>query len=65
MGTLSATATLCLPQDYSSNGTFVNDYKVGKGNKVELSDGDVISFLKPWDPQKDKPPYAFEVGVAE
>ena len=51
-------------QDYSSNGAFINDTRVGKGNKVELKNGDVIAFLKPWDPPNETPPYAFQYIIA-
>ena len=33
-----------LLQDTSSNGTFVNGYKIGKGKKVILSEGDLIAL---------------------
>lgn len=31
-------------EDLSSNGTFVNETKVGKGNKLDLVDGDIIQL---------------------
>ena len=33
-------------EDRSANGTFVNDERVGKGNKILLAHGDRVSFLK-------------------
>lgn len=34
-------------EDLSYNGTFVNDAKVGKGNRVVLDTNDVISLAQP------------------
>jgi len=38
----------------SSNGTFVNQKKIGKGNQTLLYNGDQISFLKPDKPATSK-----------
>lgn len=34
-------------EDLSTNGTFVNDQRVGKGMQTELKNGDVIHLLHP------------------
>lgn len=34
-------------EDRSTNGTYVNDVKVGKGQRAPLRDGDVLSLTKP------------------
>lgn len=37
----------CQVEDRSTNGTFVNDVRVGKGQCVQLAHGDIISLTKP------------------
>lgn len=32
-------------ENYSDNGTFINDYKIGKGSRIPIKSGDEISFL--------------------
>ena len=37
--------TLTFLEDFSSNGTWINDDKIGKDNKVEIKNGDTIFLL--------------------
>ena len=47
-------------EDCSSNGTYLNDTKLGKGNSAKLSHKDAFSLLKPMG-GPDQPPYAYAV----
>ncbi|KAI9342792.1 hypothetical protein DFJ73DRAFT_842391 [Zopfochytrium polystomum] len=44
-------------EDSSSNGTFVNGVKVGRGNSAEIKNGDVLSLGK----SDDAPKYTFSI----
>ena len=46
-------------EDSSANGTFVNAQKVGKGNRVRLSQNDEIGLIKPCVSGAERPPWAF------
>lgn len=48
-------------EDCSSNGTYVNDKQVGKGNTKKLNNGDSFSLLKPMN-GADEPSYAYIVS---
>merc|ERR1719210_328984 len=37
----------CEVEDRSTNGTFVNDVRLSKGQRMPVSDGDIISLTKP------------------
>ena len=45
----------------SSNGTYVNGERIGKGNQVQLDDGDVVTLLKASGDPDEPVPYLFEV----
>ena len=52
--------------DLSSNGTFVNEQLIGKGNKVVLKNGDLLDLAKPVEEGGVKKPvvrYRLEIGV--
>ena len=46
-------------EDCSSNGTFVNAQRIGKGKSMPLSHRDQIGFLWPASEGDERPPYAF------
>eukprot|EP00933_Yihiella_yeosuensis_P073405 TRINITY_DN82069_c0_g1_i1.p1 TRINITY_DN82069_c0_g1~~TRINITY_DN82069_c0_g1_i1.p1 ORF type:complete len:580 (+),score=158.26 TRINITY_DN82069_c0_g1_i1:46-1785(+) len=45
--TLKSGQAFCEVEDCSSNGTFVNEIKLSKGEKQTVKDGDVLSLTKP------------------
>ena len=51
-------------EDCSSNGTFVNDEKVGKGKSTKLCHKDSISLLKPTN-GAEPPPYAYVISLTQ
>jgi len=53
----SARGGVCVLEDLSVNGTFVNGAKVGRGNAIDIRDGDQISLLRPTNDDKRGAPH--------
>ncbi|CAE7028143.1 fhkE [Symbiodinium natans] len=65
---LIASASLARIYDCSTNGTYVNDERIAKGDPTELHIGDIISLTKPHPPDLPDPPprvqFRLETGEA-